>query len=93
MGEALKLKVWEALAATGCTPTRAVMLMESQNVIVTVAEAEEHLAEARRRNTLRLVKAGELPERNPVAHRLRSNWLRPGDRKLPPRRDMVGDDF
>lgn len=76
LSEKLRMKIWEALAKTNTTPTHAAALMKTQDVIVSVAEAERQLDAAWDRNTLRLVPARDLdgpgPAPAPPASALRS---------------------
>ncbi len=78
VGATRRDRVWEALVAARVGPNRAVTLMESQGVTVTVAEAERQLDAARSRNDLRLVAAGDLtPPETPedrADYALRSAW-------------------
>lgn len=48
--------IWEVLTAVGATPAEAREAVAEEGVIVTAAQAIQHLAEAKHRNTLRLVK-------------------------------------
>ncbi len=76
LSERLLLKIWEALAKTGTTPTHAAALMKTRGITVTAAEAERQLDAAWDRNTLRLVPARDLggpsPAPAPPASALRS---------------------
>lgn len=48
--------IWEALAAIGVGPERACSLVAAQGFCVSVDQAAQQLAAAKRRNTLRLIK-------------------------------------